>query len=219
MAGNDERESPFAGLPGDVGDDREKFVRVTLASGEQVEHGDVYYRYTAEEFIVAPTVEFEESGTTRYRKGEVVRVEVLQHHAACFVTTAVTDERGSGDETLEALRAFRDDVLGRSLPGRALVGLYYATSPPIARTLERHPGSRTAAIVRRIVDRCAGLLDRRERHSRARARGPVSALVTLLYVAGLLIAAAGAAVIRALEVARGRRTAPGSGAGGTRRRR
>lgn len=203
---DEEEENPFAGLPGDVGDDREKFVRVTLASGDQVEHGDVYFRYTDEEFIVAPSMEFEEEETARYRKGEAVRVEIIQHHAACFVTTAVAGE----GETLDALRGFRDDVLGRSLPGRALAGLYYAVSPPVARTLERHPGSHTAAAVRWFVGQCAGLVARRERHPRLRA--PLSALVTLLYVVGLLVAAAGTVLIRAREAARGRKTASRSGA-------
>lgn len=200
-------EDPFAGLPGDVGDDREKFVRVTFPSGERVEHGDVYYRYTDEEFIVAPSMEFAEAETTRYRKGEVVRAEIHQHHPACFVTTAVAREA----EALDLLRGFRDDVLGRSLAGRALVRLYYAASPPVARTLERHPGSRTATVVRWFVDRCAGLVAARERHPRLRA--PISVLVTLLYVVGLAVATAGAALIRLREAAPDRRTAPGSDAG------
>lgn len=201
MPDGDDVEDPFAGVPGDVGDDRQKFVRVTYPSGEQVEHGDVYYRYTDEEFIVAPSLEFAEAETTRYRKGEVVRVEVHQHHPACFVTTAVVEESAP----LDALRGFRDDVLGRTRAGRSLVGLYYAVSPPIARTLERHPGSRTTTAVRWFVQRCGALVAARERHPRLRA--PASVLVTLLYLAGVLVAAAGATVIGLREAAPGRRTA------------
>lgn len=200
-------EDPFAGLPGDIGDDREKFVRVTLASGEEVEHGEVYYRYSAEEFIVAPSLEFEEEEITRYRKGEVVRVEVHQHNPACFLTTAVVGE----GETLETLRGFRDETLARSLAGRALVGLYYAVSPPVARTLAAHPDSRTAAVVRWLVDRCARLLDRRERSRRL--RGSIAVLVVALYVVGLAIAIAGAALIRARAAIPGRKSAAGSGPG------
>lgn len=199
MAEEDQPEDPFAGLPGDVGDDREKFVRVTLVSGEQIEHGDVYFRYTDEEFIVAPSMDFEDEEMVRYHKGEAVRVEIIQHHAACFVTTAVAGE----SETLDTLRRFRDDVLGQTLSGRMLVGLYYAVSPPVADTLERHPESRTATAVRWFVNRCAGLVARRKRHSRLRT--PLSVLVTLLYVIGLLVATAGTVLIRVREGVRGRR--------------
>ena len=199
-------QDPFSGLPGDVGDDREKFVRVTLASGEQVEHGDVYYRYSREEFIVAPSLAFDPEETTRYRKDEVVRVEVHQHHSACFLTTAVAD-----DETLEVLREFRDDTLGRTRPGRALVAVYYAVSPSVARTLARHPGSRTASTVRWFVDRCAWLIDCRERYPGL--RWPLAVLVVLLYVLGLVVATAGTALIRARGSLPGRRTAPHSDGG------
>jgi hypothetical protein len=200
-------EDPFAGLPGDIGDDREKFMRVTLASGEEVEHGEVYYRYSAEEFIVAPSMEFEDEETTRYRKGEVVRVEVHQHNPACFLTTAVAGE----GETLETLREFRDETLRLTVPGRVLVGLYYLVSPPVARTLAAHPDSRTAAAVRWFVDRCAGLLDRRERSRRGQA--PLSVLVVLLYVVGLVVATGGVALIRARAAIPDRKTAARSDAG------
>lgn len=191
-----EAGDPFEDLPGDVGDNREKFVRVTLGSGESVEHGDVYFRYTREEFIVSPEESFPDEKTTWYDKGETARVEVLQHHAMCFITTAVA---GDGP-TLDALRDFRDDALGRTRAGRALVAVYYAVSPPVAATLERHPDSLTAGAVRRLVWLCARLARaRRRRHSPAGRLG-LSLLVTLLYVVGLLVAVGGHLAVRAREV-------------------
>lgn len=191
----EEEEDPFEDLPGDVGDDRPKFVRVTLGSGERVEHGNVYFRYSADEFFVSADESFPEDDRTRYDRDDVARVEVIQHHAKCFVTTAV-----AGDErTLDALRSFRDGPLARTPIGRGLVGLYYAVSPPVAATLARHPDARTARAVRWLVERCAELVRRRDRLGSSAARAAVSTLVTLLYLGGVALATAGSIAIRTRE--------------------
>lgn len=191
----EEEEDPFEDLPGDVGDDRRKFVRVTLGSGERVEHGDVYFRYSADEFFVSADESFPEDDRTRYDRDDVARVEVIQHHAKCFVTTAV-----AGDErTLDALRSFRDGPLARTPVGRGLVGLYYAVSPPVAATLARHPEGRTARTVRWLIERCVRLIRRRDRARSPAARATVSTLVTLIYVVGVTFATVGSLAIRACE--------------------
>lgn len=207
MAGEEDPEDVFAGLPGDVGDDREKYVRVTLPSGDSIEHGDVYFRYTADEFFVASSMAFEEEETTRYRKGEVVRVEIHQHHPACFITSAVAQD----EDLLATLRWFRDTVLGRSHVGRGLISVYYAVSPPIARTLEEHPGTRTARAVRWLIERCGGLVASRD--AVPLLRRPIFAVVTLLYILGLLIALTGTTLIRVKTVLLCRKTGPSSAGG------
>ncbi len=114
---------------------------------------------------------------------------------SCFVTTA-THWRG---ETLDSLRRFRDESMAATPLGRALAGLYYRISPPIARTLERHPGSRTASAVRRLVRACASLSDRQEVTASRVASAGLGVVLTALYAVGLLVAAAGHAGISALE--------------------
>ena len=63
----------------------------------------------------------------------------------CFIATAAW---GSWmDPHVVSLRRFRDEVLMRHAPGRALVGFYYRHSPPLAAFIARHEALRTAARV------------------------------------------------------------------------
>lgn len=188
---------PEDGVEG-VGDDREKHVTVITRSGKRIEHGDVHLRHADEAFLVSPEREFSAADTTRYSKSDLLRVEITQHHSACFITTATAGE----GPTLAALRGFRNDALAHTPPGRALVGLYYAVSPPVAATLERHPDSRTACAVRRLVERCAGLARRRDTADAPVTRVMLSLSLVALYIVGLAVAVTGHTLIRMLEVTR-----------------
>lgn len=184
-----------------VGDGRQKHVTVVTRSGERHERGDVYLRHATDAWLVSSEPEFPPAATERYLKAELRKVEVTQHHAACFITTATA---GSG-ATLDALRGFRDDALDSNLAGRGLVGLYYAVSPPVAATLERHPRSRTARAVGRLVERCADLARARADAESAPRRVTLTAALTLLYALGLLVATVGHACIRCRELSGDRR--------------
>lgn len=177
-----------------VGDGREKHVTVVTRSGNRSEHGDVYLRHADDAFLVSPTREFPADETTRYPKTDLLRVKITQHHSACFVTTATAGE----GPTLDALRDFRDDAMASTPAGRALVGVYYRVSPPVACTLERHPGSRTARTVGWLVERCGGLAERRA-DAGSSGRVALSVALTLLYAVGLVLAVAGHAGIRTRE--------------------
>lgn len=73
----------------------------------------------------------------------------------CYIATAVY---GSYDAPqVLVLRKFRDEVLSKSLPGRAFVRTYYAVSPPVARRLEN--AGRVNRIVRRILDKIVSGLE------------------------------------------------------------
>lgn len=73
----------------------------------------------------------------------------------CYIATAVY---GSYDAPqVLVLRRFRDEVLSKSLPGRAFVRTYYAVSPPVARRLEN--AGRVNRIVRRILDKIVRRLE------------------------------------------------------------
>lgn len=53
----------------------------------------------------------------------------------CFIATAAY---GSADhDCVLELRAFRDEVLARSAPGRLFIRTYYRCSPPVARWIAR----------------------------------------------------------------------------------
>lgn len=73
----------------------------------------------------------------------------------CYIATAVY---GSYDapEVL-VLRRFRDEVLSKSLPGRAFIRTYYKVSPPAARHLEN--AGRLNRLVRHILDKIVHRLD------------------------------------------------------------
>lgn len=73
----------------------------------------------------------------------------------CFIATAVY---GPDAAQTEALRQFRDSWLRPHAPGRWLVALYYRASPPIARSLDRHPVA--AAVIRHALDAIVAALAR-----------------------------------------------------------
>lgn len=173
--------------PVELGDRRRKHVSVTTADGERVEHGDVFVRHSAAGFAVASEPGFPDEATTRYEKSGLRRVEVTQHHSACFITTAAAGE----GQTLEALRGFRDDAMAPRAAGRALLALYDAASPPVACTLARHPDGRTTRAVRWLVERCAGLARRRAAVRSRRSRAVASVVLTLAYAVGIVIAIVG----------------------------
>ena len=179
----------------EVGDQREKHVSVLSRSGDRIERGDVYFRHSATDFVVSPEPTVPEGATERYPKETLLRVEVTQHHSACFITTATAGE----SETLDVLREFRDGAMGRTLAGRALVGCYYAVSPPVAATLARHPKARTTRTVRWLVGRCAGLARRRAASRSRPVAFAASLLLTIAYAFGLAVAIAGHGGIRLLE--------------------
>jgi hypothetical protein len=64
----------------------------------------------------------------------------------CFIATACYGSAMASE--VELLRSFRDRVLAERPGGRAFIALYYRTSPPLARFLERH--ERCRALVREL---------------------------------------------------------------------
>jgi hypothetical protein len=113
----------------------------------------------------------------------------------CFITTATADDT----ETLDSLRRFRDESMATTPVGRGLVGLYYRVSPPIARTLDRHPDSTEAGLTRRIVDACGSLSDRQAATDSVLGSAAIGVLLTVFYVVGLLVGAGSHASLRTRE--------------------
>jgi hypothetical protein len=73
----------------------------------------------------------------------------------CFIATSLVDHLP--DPVLPRLWRFRDEVLERSLLGRAFIGFYYATAPGVAFVLDRMPErvrERAANLVARVSVRC-----------------------------------------------------------------
>lgn len=182
----DENEDP-AESDDEVGDNRQKHVSVVTRGGDHYEHGNVYLKHATDAFVVSPEGSFPADKTTRYQKADLLSVEINQHHSACFITTATA---GKG-ATLDTLRGFRDDVLARSRPGRALITSYELLSPPIARTLFRHPSARSTRVVRGLIKRCGDLARRRGATDSAVGRGALSVVLVFLYVVGIVLALAG----------------------------
>jgi hypothetical protein len=85
-------------------------------------------------------------------------------------------------EQIQILREFRDGYLLTNPLGRALVGLYYRVSPPVAEFITEHPGLRPP--VR------AGLLPAVAMSAAVVNTTPVEKAV----IAGLLVLVVGAAV-------------------------
>lgn len=178
-----------------VGDGRKKHVTIVHPSGEQTDHGDVYVKHSSRAFLVSPDADFPEDDTTRYEKADLLRTEISQHHAACFITTAA-----AGDEqTLDDLRGFRDRSMAKDPIGRALLALYETVSPPIARVLARHPTARTTELVRWLVERCAAVA-RRQRRASGRRAAALAVGLAGLYIGGVAVSIVGAAFLRIGEI-------------------
>lgn len=76
--------------------------------------------------------------------------------SGCYIATAVY---GSYDAPeVRVLRRFRDEVLSKTLPGRAFIRTYYAVSPPIARRLEN--AGRVNRLARRLLNRIVHRLEK-----------------------------------------------------------
>jgi hypothetical protein len=179
-----------------VGDGREKHVFVVTASGKEIDHDEVFLRHTETEYLVCADADFPPAETTRYRMENLDRVKITQHHSNCFITTAAAGE----GPTLDSLRGFRADVMRPTRPGRALLRVYEAISPPIAATLDRHPDAATTRLVRRLVDRCGALADRRRDATGDAERATLSVGLIVLYVVGVALAAAGHGWLRGREL-------------------
>ncbi|MDY6817806.1 MAG: CFI-box-CTERM domain-containing protein [Halobacteriales archaeon] len=181
--------------PIEVGDFREKHVRIVTDDGEEIDHSSVYFKHSATEFIVSQDPDFPPEDTERYSKDEVATAEITQHHSACFITTATT---GSGS-TLERLRIFRDEALSASPIGRGCIALYYAVSPPIAATLDRYPQSVPTRVVRWLVHRCGDLAARRGETRSSLRRAGFSTILVGLYMIGIVLAGVGHLGLRCRE--------------------
>lgn len=168
-----------------VGDGREKHVHVVTAGGKEIDHEGVFLRHSETEFLISPDTSFPADETTRYQKENLDLVEITQHHSSCFITTAAAGE----GPTLDSLRDFRSDVMRPTRPGRALLALYEAVSPPIAATLDRHPDATSTRLVRTLVERCGSLADRRNATASGATRAGLSVALICLYVVGVCVAA------------------------------
>jgi len=191
--GDDDRPTSEIG----VGDGREKHLRVVTQSGKEIDHDEAYVRHTETEYLVSPNPDFPSAETTRYRKADLRRAEISQHHSNCFITTAAAGE----GPTLDSLRGFRADVMAPTATGRALLRTYETISPPIAATLDRHPDAVSTGVARWLVDRCGSLADRRRATGSRSARAVLSVLLIALYVVGVGLAALAHGWLRASELA------------------
>lgn len=71
--------------------------------------------------------------------GKPISLQFGEKKGGCFITTAVCDHMGKGDNCseLQALRLFRDDVLLRDDMWRRLVEEYYQRAPQLLTLLEK----------------------------------------------------------------------------------
>ena len=116
-------------------------------------------------------------------------------NGGCYITTATAGE----SDTLDSLRRFRDESMAATPVGRALVGLYYKISPPIADTLAKHPDSLSTRATRKIVETCADLSDRQEATDSRVASATLGTVLTMLYFFSIAVGATGHAGISVRE--------------------
>jgi len=127
--------------------------------------------------------------------GSVASFETDEEFSFCFITTATAGET----ETLDSLRRFRDESMTATPIGTGLVGLYYRISPPIARTLDRHPDSVEAGLTRRVIDASASLSDSQAGTDSRVGRAVLGVMLTVLYLVGLVVGALGHVSLRTRE--------------------
>lgn len=190
----DDEDRPLSEIG--VGDGREKHIQVVTRGGKEFGHDEVFVRHSETEYLICADPDFPPSETTRYRKENIDRVRITQHHSNCFITTAAAGE----GPTLDSLRGFRADVMRPTRSGRTLLRVYEAISPPIAATLDRHPDATVTRLVRRLVDHCGTLADRRREATTDIERATLSVALICLYVVGVVLAALGHGWLRSREL-------------------
>lgn len=132
---------------------------------------------------------------TAEEDGDWLVVAVESEDEECFITTATARDH----QTLQSLRRYRDDWLTATWPGERLADVYYKISPPIARSLQKHPSSTPARATRTLVERCAALSNR-QRETDSRVKGSLLGVTLLfLYVIGILTGLFGHLWLRASE--------------------
>jgi hypothetical protein len=88
------------------------------------------------------------------------------HPKRCFITTAVCDSFGKGDDCREltAFRDFRDNWLAKQPDGQSLIAEYYCSAPGIVAAIER--SGNQSAVYRGIWNTyladCMRLIENRE---------------------------------------------------------
>lgn len=65
------------------------------------------------------------------------KVRILFNQRRCFIATAALGD--INHPYIEVLRQFRDKILNNYFSGRLFISVYYRTSPPIARIIEKYP--------------------------------------------------------------------------------
>jgi len=101
-----------------------------------------------------------EPDNPNYRKGAAMCRAAISRNApektGCFIATAASGSQTSWE--VITLTEFRDSCLMRASAGRALVGLYYALSPPLAKFIDVHSLVRRPCL--RLLVRPAAALSR-----------------------------------------------------------
>lgn len=121
---------------------------------------------------VTPVVTSVGGGTCSFGKRETWKcpkcTRVL-HRSGCFVATVTY-----GDEDMvevRFLRAFRDEVLSKSLFGKLLIWLYYRVGPYFARIVEIYPPLQSLS--RRVLDQVVLTIEKRTYLCRSSFRKPL----------------------------------------------
>lgn len=114
----------------------------------------------------------------------------------CYITTALAEDQAA----LNSLRQFRDDSMARTPLGRALIDIYYIIGPPIATTLQRHPDSTYARIIRWLIMNCASLSNRQDQMDSSVWSVGIAVFLTGIYTVGVLIGIVGHIDLRLREI-------------------
>ena len=118
---------------------------------------------------VTPAVTSVGGGTCSFGKRETwkcPRCYSVLHRSGCFVATVTY-----GDEDIvevRFLRAFRDEVLCKSISGRGLIWVYYQLGPYAARVVELMPYLKKPC--RRMLDRIVESIEMRTHLKRSKFR-------------------------------------------------
>jgi len=118
----------------------------------------------------------------------------------CAITTATANDA----ETLDILRRYRDESMSKTPVGRALVGLYYRISPPIAQTLFSNPNSVETNVIRKLIYRCASLSEVQEKTDSRIKSTSIGILLAIIYTIGVFIGVAAHARLNGQKMLNGR---------------
>ncbi len=136
-------------MPGILGNANTAGVRGGTASTTNLQQNDLLANLTANATAAISKVQGDTATAAANYSDQTKTQTVQQSSGGCFITTAICEGLGLGDDCIELriLRKWRDEVLASSEMGKVLIAEYYKQSPKLLKKLEGQVGGDSGVLL------------------------------------------------------------------------